>query len=224
MGTAQSTVLQPFESLVECRVEATSGETASKIWFNTPPITQELLDRLETIQLKTLSHNERSFKKEEDLEYSWFDLVIYRSWDRSKPRINLATKEELAWRSHCNVASTSEDGTQLEGEIFQRGHEMFKEIEAGDVIAVRVCSRFKRAVNYGIKGEIAVKFKDESESVVHSWLTSIDTFSLRSCANRSNNVHRLSLLLCWSMLCSQHRPFDYVQDLVFDASARQEHY
>ncbi|KAG8742964.1 hypothetical protein FRC10_000586 [Ceratobasidium sp. 414] len=194
MGAAQSNQSgQPFKNLVECRVEATSDDVESQIWFNTPPITQELLDRLETIQLKTVSHNEMPETPEEDLQLSWFELVIYRSWDRSRPRINLATKRELVWRSHSTPAYEDDNGVEAEGPIFERGHEIFKEIEAGDVIAVQVCAQ-SGCVNYAIKGEIDVKFKDEVSPLAPTTYTVYPYSSVGPCYVHSTDHVMVSKL------------------------------
>jgi hypothetical protein len=149
-----------FESIVECRVES-SQDDASEIWFETAPITESLLADLATIQLKTVSHNENSIGPTGELENSWFELVLYRSWKRAEPRFNLATKKEFAWRSHANKAYPGEEYAEQAGTPFKQGDEMFKEIEPGDVIAARVCA--KGAVNYAITGKIVVTFKDEGE-------------------------------------------------------------
>ncbi|KAG9119619.1 hypothetical protein FRC07_005285 [Ceratobasidium sp. 392] len=199
MGAAISTPPPNFESLVECRVDSSfkdsedSEDVSSKIWFNTPPITQDLLDRLDTIRLKTLSHNEDPYASDESLEDSWFELVLYRSWDRSRPRYNLATNKELSWRSHSNTAYQSEDGTEVEGPVFQRGHELLKEIEAGDVIAVRVCAQ-GGLVNYAIKGEIDVRFQDETAPIVPTTYSVYPYSSIGPCYVRSQDHSVVSKL------------------------------
>ncbi|KAG9079746.1 hypothetical protein FRC06_007519, partial [Ceratobasidium sp. 370] len=187
MGAAQSNPSSPpFKNLVECRVEADSDDVTSQIWFNTPPITQELLDRLETIRLKTVSLNEMPQTREEGLDLSWYELVLYRSWDRSRPRINLATEQELVWRSHNTPACEDDNGVEVEGPVFERGHEIFKEIEAGDVIAVKVCAQ-SWCVNYAIKGEIDVKFKDEASPLAPATYTVYPYSSVGPCYVQSTD-------------------------------------
>ncbi|KAG8792629.1 hypothetical protein FRC12_005408 [Ceratobasidium sp. 428] len=178
MGAAQSTSDAPpsFKSPFECRVRATSDGMSSKIWYTTPPITQELLDRLETIQLNTVSVQE-SF--DEDGE-NWFEFVIYRSWNPSEPRINLATKQDLVWPCHQTPTSYT-DGVREEGYIFRRGDEMLKEIEAGDVLTVRVCAKGSGCVNYAKEGEIAVTFKDESLPIAPTTYTVYPYSSIGPC-------------------------------------------
>ncbi|QRV93310.1 patatin-like phospholipase protein [Ceratobasidium sp. AG-Ba] len=176
----------PYKSLVECRVEADSVDTAYKLWFNTPPITQALLDRLDTLQLTTVSYSEIPETSDGELDPSftkpdtcWFELVVYRLWDLSRPRTNLKTKQELVWRSHDGPLFESYDGTEAKGAIFKRGHEIFKELEEGDVIAVRVCARYW--VNHAIRGTLEVGFVDEKLPFVPETYTAYPYSSFGPC-------------------------------------------
>ncbi|KAG8787545.1 hypothetical protein FRC12_015468 [Ceratobasidium sp. 428] len=168
-----------FKSPFEYRVRSTSNNVTSKIWFTTPPITQEVLDRLETIQLNTVLEEGTFNEDKEDSPQTWFELVIYRSWNPSEPRINIATKQELAW--YCRQSRKAKSKSKwAEGPIFRRGDEMLKEIEADDVLAVRVCAR-GFAVNYATEGEIAVTFKHKSSPITPTTYTVYPYSSIGPC-------------------------------------------
>ncbi|KAG8700205.1 hypothetical protein FRC09_006109 [Ceratobasidium sp. 395] len=147
-----------FKSPFECRVRATSDGVSFKIWYTTPPITQELLDRLETVQLNTVSLEGSFDEDEKDSPRTWFELVICRTWNPFEPRINLATKRKFAW--YCRQSGMSTGGRKAQGPIFRRGDDMLKEIEAGDVLAVRVYAR-GNAISYATEGEITVTFREK---------------------------------------------------------------
>ncbi|OJZ86786.1 hypothetical protein ASPFODRAFT_207183 [Aspergillus luchuensis CBS 106.47] len=93
--------------------------------FQSQALSGSLLQRLNSIQLITFSHDERSNDAGEDR--SWFELSIYRESDK--------TLNELRWMSHENRFKASQHQYH-EGRIFTRHSEILKFLRGGDSIQV----------------------------------------------------------------------------------------
>jgi hypothetical protein len=87
-----------------CYVKASDASLKSKIWFTTPAFDQDMIDKLESIQLLARSrlhigpsNNTRDIASLEQ-SYSWFDIVILDSPTSETPKI--INGLSMVWRSH----------------------------------------------------------------------------------------------------------------------------
>ncbi|KAG8721732.1 hypothetical protein FRC09_007449 [Ceratobasidium sp. 395] len=120
-------------------------------------MTQQLLSRIASIQLVTVSHIEGSAESETEQVNTWFELVICRSSDSTYPRKNLVTDLEFTWRSH-EIVRLSANDVRREGNIFTQSDDLLKELEENDVISVRVCIQNASVAHHAIKGKIILSF------------------------------------------------------------------
>ncbi|KAF8595461.1 FabD/lysophospholipase-like protein [Ceratobasidium sp. AG-I] len=150
-----------FQTSFDVPLTQDSGSTISLAQFDTSSLDQSRLSRLNSIQLKTTSRDQWQ-KNQGPQVFSWFELSIYRAWELSKPRANLATGGELIWRSHSNRSKNNEEGETLEGRIFTQDDDLLKELQAGDIIKARWCTQPPVDSNHGVKGELIMTFLDES--------------------------------------------------------------
>ncbi|KAJ2921098.1 hypothetical protein H1R20_g15995, partial [Candolleomyces eurysporus] len=123
----------------ECHLHAKSDEQTDTIWFTTPVLEDFIISRIQDIQLFTFAHNQGEANPGTDGIWSWFDLVILETPESRTPRIK--DGRALVWRSH-NVPITSDEDAEQTGKLFNLSHEIFSNLEPGNVIAVRPCTRF----------------------------------------------------------------------------------
>ncbi|KAK6359101.1 hypothetical protein TWF696_000268 [Orbilia brochopaga] len=112
----------------------------TEVWFKSPVLHDDVIRRLNSIQLYAESHDQ-GFCDNEDLgNWTWFELGIYENEGARFPR----TKDgiTLIWRSHYNYFNSKEYGW-CEGEKFDGQHDLIRCLEDGNVIAVRLCTRFQ---------------------------------------------------------------------------------
>ncbi|QRV80088.1 hypothetical protein RhiJN_08103 [Ceratobasidium sp. AG-Ba] len=140
------------KSVTECRVETASDKMISSVWFSSPPIKQSILQQLKSIQLVTVGHVEDIGRR--GCGTSWFELSICRPSDDFEPRTNFATNTQLVWRSHDNSPVPTD--SQLQGQVFSVSHPLIQEIEAGDIVVVKLCVQNGPVASRGIKGRIVL--------------------------------------------------------------------
>ncbi|KAF4555209.1 Hypothetical protein D9617_3g022810 [Elsinoe fawcettii] len=114
-------------------------EIVSQIWFKTPPLRSQVFQRIKTIQLFAESHDQGPISDEHVGNWTWFELAIYDRPTAGSPRYEEGV--ELVWRSHRNRFQTTSYDWK-EGDVFRNTDDLLRYLRDGDVIVVRVCSRF----------------------------------------------------------------------------------
>jgi hypothetical protein len=138
------------------------AEEVRQLWFCTAPITAQLLRNVAQIQFNTFSNSQGWASDPSAGLWSWFDLVIYRARDPvehaalqstnmnvlfpltkySSLEVKIGTNAEpLRWTSHTNNI-TSREPSWHSGVILDPKHEIWENLEVGDVIGVEACARF----------------------------------------------------------------------------------
>jgi hypothetical protein len=84
--------------------------------------------KIEEIQLFTWSHNQGPADDANEVEWSWFDLVILENPEATSPKV--LDGRSLVWRSHCNRAEVTHN-TFCQGSIFDRTHELLSLLQVG---------------------------------------------------------------------------------------------
>lgn len=95
--------------------------------------------RLDSIQLYAESHDQSFCDNEAGGNWTWFELGIYEDEGAELPRRKDGI--ELVWRSHYN-AFMKGDFEWCEGDKFDETHDLVRFLEDGNVIGVRLSSRF----------------------------------------------------------------------------------
>ncbi|KDQ16907.1 hypothetical protein BOTBODRAFT_30286 [Botryobasidium botryosum FD-172 SS1] len=146
----------------ECNVIAESDTTASQIWFTTPVLDKDVIQRIEEIQLFTYSYGVG--KKEGPTKgfWSWFDIVVLDSPEATTPRVK-KDGSSLVWPSHQNDPAHTEYGYR-DGSVFRREHPLFSSLEVGNVIAVRVSAQFKGWASHSRSGRLVVRIANKGPS------------------------------------------------------------
>jgi hypothetical protein len=94
-----------YSAATSCFVQASDASIQSKIWFSTPALTQDMINKLESLQLFTRSRFQRGDDEQvcamsEEESYSWFDLVVLEA-----PTPKIVNGVSLVWLSHKNVCN-----------------------------------------------------------------------------------------------------------------------
>lgn len=92
-----------FASSTGCVVDSPDDQLHSKVWFKTPPLDANAIQKLESVQLFTRSRfqqwDQRKGMAEED-SFSWFDLIILQKSEANEPK--KVNGVSLVWLSHAN--------------------------------------------------------------------------------------------------------------------------
>ncbi|KAF2875149.1 acyl transferase/acyl hydrolase/lysophospholipase [Massariosphaeria phaeospora] len=115
------------------------AEIQSKVWFKTPALDPLTIRRIDYVQLYAESHDQGFCDNPDGGAWTWLELGIYEDEHAESPRVKDGI--ELVWRSHFNVLANAEF-QWLEGERFEETHDLVRSLEDGNVIGVRLCSRF----------------------------------------------------------------------------------
>ncbi|KAH8881049.1 FabD/lysophospholipase-like protein, partial [Thozetella sp. PMI_491] len=120
-------------------VGAVDSEIKSKVWFRSPRLSRDLIDRLSGIQLFASSHDQG---KADDVSaglWTWIELVLLQDEHAEDPIQEDGI--ELAWRSHRN-RPLSDDFSWNDGKVFSVDSDMLRFLKEGNTIGVRICARF----------------------------------------------------------------------------------
>ncbi|KAL0958133.1 hypothetical protein HGRIS_000301 [Hohenbuehelia grisea] len=139
-------------------VTAESNELTSRIWFTTPALDADLLKRINKIQLQTFSHDQGYASFPEAGSWSWFDIAVLETPDATTPKVKDGLT--LLWLSHTNSLGVGHDTRQI-GDVFDRSHDIFRALEPGNAIGVRVCARFPGWQNFATSGSLDLRVADD---------------------------------------------------------------
>ncbi|KAG6844684.1 hypothetical protein H0H87_004659 [Tephrocybe sp. NHM501043] len=145
----------------KCDIEAKSDQVASEIWFHTPALDKDILERIISVQLETKSHDQGWSFRPEAGSWSWFDIVVLESPGATK--IKVKDGVALVWLSHTNKLGQEIDVSQT-GPSFGSQHDIFSSLEVGNALGVRVCARFQGWENHATEACLTLRVKDKQET------------------------------------------------------------
>lgn len=160
-------------------VASDSAIIASELWFKSKPLEPDFVNRVAQIQLCTDSRDQGSADDRSKGSWTWFEIVVLHDANTDMPK---RTKDgrEMAWRSHSNQLGHYSQ-TRNFGLIFDRRSHLLACLEAGDVLAVRACSRFPGWCNFADKGYITARILSEGKKpiiyniVIHLFMYRLST-------------------------------------------------
>ncbi|KAF2496314.1 FabD/lysophospholipase-like protein [Lophium mytilinum] len=120
-------------------VEAEDSTIKSQLWFRSPPLTKEIIQRLSSVQLFAESHDQGEADDESAGLWTWLELVLLKDEYTDTP-INEGGIE-LAWCSHLNPLS--EDYHWNNGKDFDVNSGLLRSLKENNTIGVRICARFQ---------------------------------------------------------------------------------
>ncbi|KAF5379699.1 hypothetical protein D9615_005735 [Tricholomella constricta] len=140
-----------------CSVVSDSNQVTSEIWFRTPALDQDIVDKVVQIQLETKSRDQGWVSIPDAGSWSWFDIIVLESSESSEPKVkdNMA----LVWLSHENKLGSNEYEEQV-GALSGK-HDIFNGLEVGNALAVRVCARFVGWENHAVEGRLVLKLSEK---------------------------------------------------------------
>ncbi|CAE6533797.1 unnamed protein product [Rhizoctonia solani] len=107
----------------------------SLVWFQTEPFTRKMLGRIKSVQLVTIS-NSGGFM--DGPNTAWFELQVAQPIDKDTPLARVKCRpsgDEMSWSSHRNADQVSSlFVTEHKGAVFGPDHELWNQIEEGDVL------------------------------------------------------------------------------------------
>ncbi|CEI70806.1 hypothetical protein FVEN_g714 [Fusarium venenatum] len=126
------------------RVASNSAEIRYFNWLRTPALDARTIQRLHSLQLVADSHDQGWYDDRDLGNWTWFEVAIFENDSATDPR----KKDDiiLSWTSHrSKMAPEFQRGAKFSpqlGSFFSRDHDIFRLLEEGNVIVVRLCSRF----------------------------------------------------------------------------------
>ncbi|KAF4951188.1 hypothetical protein FGADI_7679 [Fusarium gaditjirri] len=145
----------------DASVSASSGTKKTKIWFKSPPLTTLTLRMIRAIKLFAESHDQGSVLNLEQGNWTWFELVILDNEDATSPKKDRKGKE-LVVISHPNRVG-SRDYEWMQGDTFDMSRHFLKSLEAGNVIAVRLCACYPGWEISARNGHLVIDIRDDND-------------------------------------------------------------
>ncbi|KAF3388415.1 Phospholipase A I [Penicillium rolfsii] len=141
-------------------VSGKSDAIENRIWFKTNALNAATIKSFQSIQLFAETHDQGHVDDTSLGNWTWLELAIFEDESSDKPR----TKDsvELVWLSHKNRFLTDEYGW-MAGQVFGRDHDLLRQLEPGNVLAVRVCARFPGWELYGKDAYLIFDVGDETD-------------------------------------------------------------
>ncbi|CZR57037.1 uncharacterized protein PAC_06926 [Phialocephala subalpina] len=139
---------------------STSDQIEHEIWFQTPPLASTTISKIHDLQLFAESRDQGQADDPLAGNWTWFELAILESETSKVPRKKDGI--ELIWLSHQNRFESEEYGWD-KGIAFGAEHDLVRLLEEGNVIAVRLCSRFPGWWISARKGYLSIGIGKELE-------------------------------------------------------------
>ncbi|KND90485.1 Calcium-independent phospholipase A2-gamma [Tolypocladium ophioglossoides CBS 100239] len=122
------------------KLTAVDSTVKSDILFKSPALNRDTIRKMCRLQLVADSHDQGYADVPSAGNWTWFELAILESESAFAPRVKDGV--ELVWKSHDNNF-LSRAYEWAEGKEFEEQHDLLRVLEDGNVIAVRLCARFR---------------------------------------------------------------------------------
>ncbi|KAI7759009.1 hypothetical protein LZL87_010004 [Fusarium oxysporum] len=119
---------------------AEGPDIVHKIWFHTQPLDTDTIQRIPCMKLVAKSRDQGFIDDPLAGNWTWFEIAILKTKYSEEPRVKDGI--HLVWVSHRNRFLSKDYGWE-EGVKFGKDHDIFRLLEEGNVIAVRLCARFQ---------------------------------------------------------------------------------
>ncbi|XXH02875.1 hypothetical protein Hte_009263 [Hypoxylon texense] len=144
-------------------VKASDQETQTKTWFKSPPLTAQTIRLIRAVKLFAESHDQGFVDKLNQGNWTWIQLAIFDNDEATSPRKG-RDGQELVVISHSNDVN-SKQYKWLQGETFDTSRSFLKLLEAGNVIAVRLCARYGSWEISADNGYLVIDIGDDNNPV-----------------------------------------------------------
>ncbi|CAE7113321.1 unnamed protein product [Rhizoctonia solani] len=120
------------------------SQIQSLVWFQTEPFTRRMLGRTKSVQLVTKYDTRSPLTGIGDTNVGWFELQIARPIEQdvvTHAKVGYRPNgDKMSWFSHRNrgVVGPREFLREYQGAVFDSDHEIWDQIEEGDVLQVVV--------------------------------------------------------------------------------------
>ncbi|KAG8690778.1 hypothetical protein FRC11_009211, partial [Ceratobasidium sp. 423] len=123
-------------------VRAWGTKVESRLWFQTGRFTKELLSRIKSVQLVTMSHHQGFVNDRHAGSWSWFEIRVARPTALDPPQFEVKHQpdgNEISWRSHSHpveeeTAEQQGDFAEHRGRVFGPSDQLWNKIEEGDIL------------------------------------------------------------------------------------------
>ncbi|KDN49270.1 hypothetical protein RSAG8_01972, partial [Rhizoctonia solani AG-8 WAC10335] len=133
-------------------VRAWGPMVSSRFWFQTEQFTKEMLSRIRSIQLVTMSRHQGSVDDRHAGSWSWFEIRVARPMGRDPSQLTFEVTrqpdgDEVSQLSHSHpvdeeTAERQGDFAEHRGLVVGPGDQLWDEIKEGDVLQVMMKSQF----------------------------------------------------------------------------------
>ncbi|KDN49271.1 hypothetical protein RSAG8_01973, partial [Rhizoctonia solani AG-8 WAC10335] len=131
-------------------VNAWSQVVRSLMWFQTEPFTKKMLRHVKSVQLVTMSHHQGWVSDRNAGSWSWFEFQVARPTDQDATCATAKLRpngDEISWRCLAHPvdrksAKRQNGFAEHKGSVFDSDHELWTQIEEGDVLQVVMKARF----------------------------------------------------------------------------------
>ncbi|THZ12493.1 hypothetical protein D6C89_10792 [Aureobasidium pullulans] len=119
--------------------ELSEGREATYRNSEATPLDEAEIKRIRSLKLYTESHDQGYTSDPNGGNWTWFEYAIVEGpSDHAKVQDGI----RLVWTSHMNLREDTEEYGWSLGDDVKDDHDLFRAIQPGDSIAVRICARF----------------------------------------------------------------------------------
>ncbi|CAE6486190.1 unnamed protein product [Rhizoctonia solani] len=147
-------------------VRAWGPIVSSRFWFQTEPFTKEMLSRLSSVQLITMSHHQGSVDDRHAGSWSWFEVCVARPVGQDPSQLKFEVKrrpngDEVSHRSHSHpvgeeMAECQGNFAVHSGLVSGPGDQLWGQIQEGDVLQVVMKAQFSGWLNVASDGILKI--------------------------------------------------------------------
>ncbi|ETS80631.1 hypothetical protein PFICI_08160 [Pestalotiopsis fici W106-1] len=133
-------------------------QIVSEVWFQSRPLRLETIQRIKSIRHFAELHDQGPVDDPSAGNWTWFELVILEGPTSKTPRSKDGV--QLVWESHRNRFQTTSYEWK-EGDLFGNHDDIVRLIEPGNVLAVRLCTRFQAWMIFARQGYLRIEMSEE---------------------------------------------------------------
>lgn len=144
----------------ECVVTGRGNSPVTKVWFKTPPLSLDILSRLNNVKLVTNARHQGQIPFQRRDISSWFDLVAFENEDEEEEKGPLKDDDGPIVSESHKIAASAGHNERQEGRLFYRGDDFISRLTAGNVIAARVCAQYSGWENHAVYGRLVISLAE----------------------------------------------------------------
>ncbi|OAA53139.1 Di-copper centre-containing [Cordyceps fumosorosea ARSEF 2679] len=152
--------------VVRCKstlcVEGKGPDVVAETWFKSPPLHGQTIRMIRGVKLYAESHDQGYVSDLTEGNWTWLQLAIFACETDTTPKKD-SQGQELVMTSHSNKVN-SRNFEWMEGSAVNMRRIFLKALEPGNVIAVRLCARFRGWKIFATNGHLVIDIGEDNQA------------------------------------------------------------